>query len=192
MRADRTEKLFILDEALKYAYRRKAMPLMNIEIITEILPELSKGHGRVILCSQIEKLDTDLLHPAFCRAHFRKLSKKVMLAFSKYWKGARRFINLPKSPIRFDKDRIAKFVDTKPSKMQKIVNKGRLYEIAKLRIEGLKYTEISDKMKINPAQITREVNKILKFFVDYVDKLEEPKEFVNTIEQSSLEETSSN
>jgi hypothetical protein len=60
------------------------------------------------------------------------------------------------------------------------------------RIEGLKYTDISGKLNIQAIQITREVNKILKFFVDYVDEMEDSKDFVNKIEQSSLEERSSN
>ena len=192
LHADRSEKLFILDEALKYAYRRKAMSLMNVDIITEILPELSKGHGRVILCSQIEKLDTDLLHPAFCRARFIKVSKKVMLAYSKYWKRARRFINLPKSPIKFDMDRIAKFVDRKLSKESKKINKGRLYEIAKMRVEGFTYSEIGDKFNLHPEQLKREINKVLKFFVEYADEIEEPKDFVNKIERTPFEETTSN
>ncbi len=141
--------------------------------------------------SQIEKLDSDLMHPAFCRARFIKLSKKVMLCYAKKWKGSRRFTNLPRSPIRFDKDRIAKFIDAKMSKKPREVSKGRLYEIAKLRVSGKRFSEIGDKFGLHPQQMTREVNKILKFFVEYVDLREDGKDFVHTIEQTPLEETAS-
>ncbi len=182
LHSDKSEKLFILDEALKHAYRRKAMSALNIEIITELLPELSKGHGRIIACSQIEKLDSDLIHPAFCRARIIKLSKKTMLVYSKYWRGARRFTNLPKSPIRFDPDKTAKFILTKMSKMQKNVFKGRLYEIARSRLQGMTYSDIADKLNTSNAQLVREINKILKFYVSYVDSQEDPREFVNKTE----------
>lgn len=166
LHADKSIKLFIFDEALKHAYRRKAMSQKNVEIITEVLPELSKGEGRIIFCSQTEKIDTDMIHPAFCRSVWKKKSKKVMVCMSKHH-ATKTFYNLPRSPIRFDPHRTAPFIVKKMSKKPDFQNMGQVYEIARMRLEGATLSDIGDKFKMHPEQVRRELNKALKRFVDY-------------------------
>jgi len=180
LHADRLRKLFIFDEGLKHVYRRKAMSQMNVDVITDILPELSKGRGRMIVCSQIEKLDSDIMHPAFTRAVWRKRSKKVMECVSKHHP-PRTFRNLPRSPIRFDPYRIAPFLHKKMSKESGKVNRGRAYEIAKLRVAGWTLAEIGDKFDLHVEQVRRELKKGLKGFIEFTDAKEVEGESVSNI-----------
>jgi len=169
LHADKLTKLFIFDEALKHAYRRKAMSQKNVEIITEILPELSKGHGRMIFCSQIEKIDTDILHPAFCRAMWRKVNRKTMVCISKHHR-PRTFKNLPKSPIRFDPDKTANFViDMKMSKGLDLRERGKIYEISKLYVDGFSFERISKDRGFHTEEVRRSIKKALKQYLEYED-----------------------
>jgi len=169
LHGDKLTKLFIFDEGLKHAYRRKAMSQMNVDIITEILPEISKGHGRMIVCSQIGKLDTDLIHPAFCRAIFIKKSKKLMVARSKHFRGERTFKNLPKSPIRFDPDRLAPFVSMKVSKKLDSKEMGLIYEIAEKYTKDWSMTQIKKELGLHQEEVRRHIRKALKWFVEHYE-----------------------
>jgi len=169
LHADKKTKLFIFDEGLKHAYRRTAMSQMNVAIITEILPEISKGHGRMIVCSQIGKLDSDLIHPAFCRAIFIKKSKKLMVARSKHWRGERTFRNLPASPIKFDADRLAPFIHTKVSKKPDPKEMGLTYEIAEKYSKNWSMTAIKKDKGLHQEEVKRNIRKALKWFVENYD-----------------------
>jgi hypothetical protein len=171
LHADKSTKLFIFDEGLAHIPRRTAMSHKNVGVL-KMLAELSKGHGRMIICSQIAKLDSDVLNPAFTRAVFIKRSKKVMECRSRYF-SPRTFINLPKSPIKFDPDRLAPFIDTKMSKKSEKMNRGRVYEIAKLRVAGWTLSQIGDKFGLHVEQVRREIKKALKGFIDYVEARED-------------------
>jgi len=175
LHADRLIKLFIFDEGLKHVYRRKAMSQKNVDIITEVLPELSKGHGRMIFCSQIEKLDSDILHPAFTRAIWKKKSKKVMECRSKHHP-PRTFKNLPRSPIRFDPDRLAPFIDKDMSKEGENRNMGLTYEIAVMYASGVSMTQIKTQKDVHQEQVKREIRKALKWFVKEFPESNEGKE----------------
>lgn len=165
LHADKKVKLFIFDEALKHIYRRKAMSQKNVDIITEVLPELSKGHGRIILCTQIEKIDSDVLHPAFCRAEWKKLNKKTMLCVSKHHP-PRTFRNLPRSPIRFDKDRSAKFIiDKKVSKLADLAQRGKTYEICGYYAKNWSFRQIQSETGYHPEEIKRAIRKGLEWFI---------------------------
>jgi len=164
--SDKSTKLFLFDEGLKHAYRRKAMSQMNVDIITDILPEVSKGHGRIIVISQIGKLDTDLIHPAFCRAIFIKKSKKVMVARSKHFRGERTFRNLPRSPIRFDPDRLAPFVSTKMSKEPNFKDMGITFQIAQKYSKNWSMTKIKTELGLHQEEVKCNIRKALSWFVE--------------------------
>lgn len=169
---DKSVKLYILDEGLKHAYRRKAMSKKNVEIITEILPELSKGHGRVIICSQIEKLDSDILHPAFCRARWFKKSKKVMKCYSKHHP-PRTFTGLPRSPIRFDPDVLAPFIiDKEMSKGMNLEARGKLYEVIGMYAKGYSFRQIEKEKGIHPEETRRTIRKALNWVLEQEQDVE--------------------
>jgi len=170
---DKTVKLFIFDEGLKHIYRRKAMSQINVDIVTEILPELSKARGRMIVCSQIEKIDSDIMHPAFTRAIWKKKSKKTMLCRSKHHP-PRTFRNLPKSPIRFDPFRIAPFLHRKLSKEGEKGNMGLTYEIAELYAKNYSMTQIKTEKGIHQEKVKREIRKALKWFTEHYSEEKEP------------------
>lgn len=165
LHADRTIKLFIFDEALTHIYRRKAMSKKNVDIVTEILPEMSKGHGRMLVCSQTEKIDTDVLDPVFTRAVFRKKKKTVMECVSKHFVGVRTFRDLPPSPIRFDPDVLAPF-NMKEAKLTEKEGMGITYEVASMYSRGMSITKIKTEKNLHQEQIKREIRKALKWFVE--------------------------
>lgn len=167
LHADRTVKLFIFDEGLKHIYRRTAMSKTNIAVI-ELLAELSKGHGRMILCSQIGKIDSDVLNPAFTRACWIKKSKKVMLCRSKHHP-ERTFINLPRSPIRFDPDRLAPFIDKKTSKKTDLGKGNEIYEVARYYASGKSVSWIKTELGLHQEKIKRDIRKALNSFVESED-----------------------
>jgi hypothetical protein len=168
--ADESVKLYILDEGLKHAYRRKAMSEKNVGIITELLPELGHGNGRIIAISQIAKLDSDIIHPAFMRAEFRKLSKKVMIARSKHWQGTRRFKNVPKSPIGFSRKTLAKFVIDKPkAKMFNSEEAQRIYDVCSRYLKGSSIKKIGAEFDMHQETVRRDIKKGLGWFVKNFD-----------------------
>ncbi len=90
------------------------MSQKSVDFITEVLPEPSKGHARIMLLSQIEKLASDAADPTFCRAKWVKKSKKVVVCSSKHHP-RRTLKNLTKSPT-FDPDSSANFIYEEMSK----------------------------------------------------------------------------
>lgn len=170
MHSDSSEKVFILDEALKTLYRRKAMSRLSVKIISDIMPEVSKGHTRLIVLTQIDKLDEDLLHPAFHRATWKAVKKGVMESRSKHYP-FREFTDLPKSPIDYDPDRMARFIDKEVSKVADSDTLPIISQVCAMYARGLTLTSISKRTDIHKQQVKRYIQKGLKWFVDnYADK----------------------
>jgi len=170
LHADRSTKLFIFDEGLAHIPRRTAMSHKNIGVL-KLLAELSKGHARMIICSQIGKLDSDILNPAFTRAVWVKKTKKVMECRSKHHP-PRTFRGLPRSPIRFDPDRLAPFIDTDLSKKGEKQNMGLTYEVASLYAKGISMSRIKKDKDLHQETVKRELRKALKWFVDNFERHE--------------------
>jgi len=111
LHGDNRVKLFILDEANVHAPRRRAMSTKNVEII-KILPEVSKAHARMIVVGQeLEKIDSELMNPTWCRAVFYKRRLKNATLISSLFSKERHFKNLPPTTIPFDPYRIAPFTE---------------------------------------------------------------------------------
>lgn len=174
LHADKKTKLFIFDEGLAHIPRRTAMSHKNVSML-RLLAELSKGHGRMIFCSQIEKLDSDILNPAFCRAKWKKLNKKTMIAISKHH-APRTFRNLPRSPIRFDKDRVAPFIDKKVYKDAELAKGSLTYEVAMLYLGGYSFSQIKKEKNLHQEQVKREIKKALKWYCEHQDDFPEETE----------------
>jgi hypothetical protein len=184
---DKTRKLFLFDEGLKWVYRRKAMSSMNVSIITEILPEISKGHARMILLSQIDSLDSDIMHPAFTRAVFTKQTKKVMTTVAKHYP-PRTFTHLPsvQSVIRFDPDRQADFFNREVSKVRDSSHMSLTWQICEAYTEGVRFNEIKRRFGIHQQQLKRHIQKGLKWFIqNYEDSGDSGQEIVNSPEKGA-------
>lgn len=171
MHANKLEKIYILDEALKTIYRRKAMSKLTIKIITEIMPEVSKGHTRLMILTQINKLDQDVLHPAFHRATWKKLNKKTMECRSKHYP-FRIFYDLPASPIKFDKDLCANFFDKEMSKVGDSSTLPPILRVCASYSKGDTLDKIGKENGLHRQQVKRMLQKGLKWFTD---NYEEPK-----------------
>lgn len=181
---DKTTKLFILDEGLKHLYRRKAMSAMNVDFISEILPEVSKAHMRMILITQTEKIDQDVLDPAFTRAEWKKVSKKIMECRAKDYP-FRVFKNLPRSPIRFDQDRLALFFNKDLSKSSSFKDMDTICQVAHLYSKNVPFNEIKDKYGLHPEQVKRMIRKALKWFVEHYDPTNKPVEDETCIQEEN-------
>jgi hypothetical protein len=164
---DKTRKLFVFDEGLKSLYKRKAMSSMNVNMVTDILPEISKGHASMLVLSQIASLDSDIMHPAFCRAEFTKRNKKVMTTFARDYK-PQTFTGLPscQKVIRFDPDRQALFFNRELPKKSELLKTDRIYQIAEMYSKDTPMSEIAESMGLHAQQVKRDVQKALKWFVD--------------------------
>jgi len=161
LHSDRLAKLYLFDEALTHIPRRTAMSHTNISML-KLLAEISKGHGRMIVISQVDLLDSGILNPEFCRAKWKKTSRKVMVCKSKHHP-TRTFRNLPKSPIRFDPDRLAPFIDKEMSKTESKEG-NEIYNVARLYSRNLSMNEISNELNLHAEKVKRDIRKALDWF----------------------------
>lgn len=162
---DKTEKLYIFDEGLKSMYRRKAMSKLSVKFISEIMPEISKGHARIFFLSQIDAVDTDLIHPAFMRARWVCLQKGVMECKSKHY--PRRVLeDLPKSPIDYDPDKLAKFIDKEMYNLPENSQERTILDIGEYYAKGMTYGKIANKVGLHKQQVKRHVQKLIKWAID--------------------------
>ena len=162
LHADRTIKLYIFDEALEHLPSRRSMSRKSVNVTMKLIPELSKAHGRIIFCSQTDKVDSTLLDSAFLRAIFKKTSKKVMQCGSKLFEPLT-FTGLPRSPIKFDKDRLAEFWEAEVMAFSDLSEE---MKVAKARMEGKSFSWIRDNLHVHPETAKRHVRKILKAFFE--------------------------
>lgn len=168
---DNSEKLYIFDEGLKSMYRRKAMSKLSVKFISEIMPEISKGHCRILFLTQIDSIDADLIHPAFMRAKWKCLEKGVMECQSKHY--PRRVLeDLPKSPIDYDPDKLARFIDKEMYNLPDNSQAKTILDIAEYYVNGLTYGKIANKLGIHKQQVKRHIQKLMKWAID---NYEEPK-----------------
>lgn len=169
---DKTTKIYILDEALKTIYKRKAMSRLTVKIMTEIMPEVSKGHTRLFILTQINKLDEDVLHPAFHRATWTCTQRGVMECKSKHYP-FRELTDLPKSPIDYDPDTPARFIDKDVYKVGDQSNAALIVRICDLYANKKTLNQIAKNTDLHRQQVKRYLQKALKWFVE---NYEEPKD----------------
>lgn len=160
LHADRLKKLFIFDEALSHLSRRTSMSHKNVGIL-RIVPELSKGHGRIIFCAQTDKVDSALLDSAFLRAVFTKKRKKVMECRSKLFEDTT-LTHLPRSPIRFDKDRLAPFIEDEGLLLDDLSTEVKCALLYARKHNPLSITAIEKELGIHRQTVKRNIRKVLR------------------------------
>ena len=126
-----------------------------------IVPELSKGHGRMIFCAQTTKIDSALLDSAFLRAVFTKKSKKVMECSSKLFETTT-LTHLPRSPIRFDKDRLAPFIEDDGLLLDDLSVEVKCALLYARKQNPLSITAIEKKLGIHRQTVKRNIRKVLR------------------------------
>lgn len=176
LHVDRLTKLFIFDEALQHLPSRRAMSKKNVDMIG-LVTELSKGHGRMIFCAQTDKVDSSLKDSAFLRAVLYKVNKKTMICRSNQFE-ALTLSRLPRSPIKFDKDRLAEFWEFEGMAYSDLSEE---MKVAKAYSDGFSYSWMRDNLKIHPERAKRHIRKVLKAFIE-----REKIEVVNTPNRASL------
>lgn len=161
LHADKRTKLYIFDEALTHVPSTRAMSSKNVNIV-KLVAELSKGHGRMIFCSQTDKIEGTLKNSAFCRAMFYKVSKKIMRCQSNLFE-TMTFSGIPRSPIRFDADRLAEFSEIEGLKISDLAPE---VKCAIMYTNGLSMTKIGKELDMHDTQVKRAIQKVLKAFIE--------------------------
>lgn len=162
---DSSEKIFVFDEGLKSMYRRKAMSKLSVKFISEILPEVSKGHCRIFFLTQINAIDTDLMNPAFFRAEWICERQGVMTCRSKHYP-KRTLEDLPKSPIDYDPDKLARFIDKEMYNLPNNRQAEQILNIGEYYVKGLSYGKIANKLDLHKQQVKRELQKLIKWAIE--------------------------
>ena len=124
----------------------------------KLFAELSKGHGRMIFCSQSTKVDSSIKDTAFLRAVFYKRSKKMMYCESNLFPPLT-FTRIPKSPIKFDPDSLAEFSETEGVVYSDLSLE---YKVASLYANGKSMCAIAKEMGLHRQHIKRAFQKVLK------------------------------
>lgn len=156
LHGDRITKLFIFDEALAHVPKRAPMSKTNVNWI-RFLAEVSKGHGRIIIISQTSDIDKVLLNSTFLRAELVKVSLKRMMAVTSW--GRFTFSDLPRSPIRFDKDVLAEWSNVEDIRYSDLSLEQR---IARQYAEGISFTKMARELDMHQEQVKRNLRRYLK------------------------------
>lgn len=159
--SDRSTKLFIFDEALTHLYRRKAMSKKSVDVIT-LIPELSKAHGRMIFIAQTPKIDTELFDPTFLKAVIKKESKTVLTVKSSLF-ASDGFTDIPKSPIKFDPDRLAEFSIEESVGFDTLSLEA---QCARLYADDVSLSSIAKRLSIHKEEAKRNVRKVLRAYFE--------------------------
>lgn len=157
---DKLTKLYIFDETLTHLYRRRAMSVKNVDILT-IIPELSKAHGRMIFITQTSDIDTGLFNPTFLRATMSKgevISHKTVLTVKSQLFESETFSPIPRSPIRFDADKLAEFTTSESVGFDTLSLEGKA---ALLYRDGLPMPKIAEKLGVDRTTVRRAVKKVI-------------------------------
>lgn len=113
----------------------------------------------------------------------KKTNKKTTKCSSKLFEPLT-FYKLPRSPIRFDKDRLAEFQDTKAVEYNDLTEVGK---VAKAYAMGHSFYWIRETLGVHPETAKRHVRKILNAFFD-----KESLNLANTPEWASPQKTKKN
>lgn len=160
---DRSKKLFVFDEALTHLPSRRAMSKMNVDF-GKMITQISKGHGRMIFCSQTQDVDSVIKKPAFLRCQIEKLQKKTAQFTSDQFSQVT-FFSIPKSPIRFDPDVLAEFSEYEPLTYDK--NNPEVY-VSRLYVDGFSLTKIEKETGIHRQQVKRLLQKGLRAWLESI------------------------
>jgi len=158
---DKIPKLFIYDESITGTPKRRAMSKLNVEWLKYIIPELSKGKGKLIVITQeLDFTESVFYHPTFLRGMFRKINKKMAILNSPLLKTEVSFHDIPRTSIGFDPYVIATF------RSERILDTSKMTEnekVAMLYTQGMGMNEIG-KM-FNPPKNRNAVRRLLIKFL---------------------------
>ncbi len=126
--------------------------------VMKIFTELSKAHGRIIFCAQNPKVDSSIKDIAFLQATMTKISRKFMTVHSDLFPPLE-FTGIPKSPIRFDKDRLAEFTEIEGVVYSDLSIE---YKVALLHSQGRSFRDIEKDIDIPRVYVKRNLQKVLK------------------------------
>lgn len=110
MYGDRIPKMFLYDESITGTPKRRAMGKLNVAWLKHIIPELSKGKGKLVVITQeLDFTESVFYHPTFLRGMFRKINRKMATLNSPLLKTEVTFHDIPPTTIGFDPYVIATF-----------------------------------------------------------------------------------
>lgn len=158
MYGDRIPKMFLYDESITGTPKRRAMSKLNVSWLKHIIPELSKGKGKLIVITQeLDFTESVFYHPTFLRGMFRKINKKMATLNSPLLKTEVTFHDIPRTHIGFDPYRIATFREERKldtSKMTEGQKVATLYSQG-MSMDAIGQTFTPSKHRFSVARILR-------------------------------------
>lgn len=167
MYGDKIPKLFIYDESITGTPKRRAMSKLNVEWLKHIIPELSKGKGKLIVITQeLDFTESVFYHPTFLRGMFRKINKKMTILNSPLLKTEVTFHDIPRTSIGFDPYLIATF------RSERILDTSKMTEgqkVATLYSQGMSMDTIGQTF--NPPKHRFSVARILRKHLQSIEEI---------------------
>jgi len=161
MYGDRIPKLFIYDESITGTPKRRAMSKLNVSWLKHIIPELSKGKGKLVVITQeLDFTESVFYHPTFLRGMFRKINKKMATLNSPLLKTEVTFHDIPRTTIGFDPYLIATFREERTLDTSKLTEAEK---VATLYTQGMGMAEIGKTF--NPPKNRNAVRRLLIKFL---------------------------
>lgn len=186
LRKNRKRKLFILDEAIKHAYRRRAMSSKTVNLI-QVITEISKGHARAIIIPQdVKMVDKDLMNPIFNRAIFSKggfYRRQWVTLHSMVIRGReRRWYHIPPTTVKFDPYVEAEFSEDATHPLFQHPDVKMFFDWCKTKDSKSMYRQ-SLEQKINVGIINRKIKRVGRILLTCI-----PKESEGVLRKLKLQE----
>lgn len=111
--SSKRRKMFLFDEAIEAAQRRRAMSNINVEWIRRI-PQLSKSRCHLLVITQETELtESAFFKWSFLRGVWTKLNRTTVTFMSRYVANGKvlKWIDLPPTTIKFDPYLLATFTE---------------------------------------------------------------------------------
>jgi hypothetical protein len=175
--SNRGSKLYIYDELIQSATNRRAMKDLNVALV-QFLPQISKYGMHLIVIVQEDQsgkryYESVFRDPVYLRGVWTKVTKTFATFRSQYLKqtGDMRtddysLNSVPRTSIKFDKDRIATFVLNESPSMTDFSKMPRTLKVAMIyATEKGGFGSIEKETGLNRKQIQREIKKICRLFL---------------------------
>jgi len=167
MYGDRIPKMFLYDESITGTPKRRAMSKLNVDWLKHIIPELSKGKGKLVVITQeLDFTESVFYHPTFLRGMFRKINRKTAILNSPLLKTEVTFHDVPRTSVGFDPYVIATF------RSEKILDTSKMTEgekVATLYAQGSSMDEIGKSF--NPPKHRYAIARILRKHLQTIKEL---------------------
>lgn len=161
MYKDKLSKMFLYDESITATPKRRAMSKLNVAWLKHIIPELSKGKGKLVVITQeVSFTESIFYHPTFLRGMFRKINRKTAILNSPLLRTEITFHDIPRTSLNFDPYAIAPFEGEAPLNLDRMTIEQKC---AVLYGKGLSMDAIGQQL--NPPKNRKQIARIIQKYL---------------------------